>query len=297
MLPEVVASDALLGPIRIGDRDLDVRAILCDQPSALLGTGCLAPGDVKCTYGTGAFVQVNVGEASDEAAPRGAPGQSAHEGLLRSIAWELEGVRTHLLEGSVLSAGDVLTWLRDGLGMIARPEEIDEVLARTPDSAGVLFVPALTGLGAPRWVGDARGTILGLNRSARREHVIRAAIEGIAHQVADVLDVASRALGGALAPMWADGGLSASEAFLQLQADLAGHPLKRAAQGEATTRGVGAVAATGAGLTPSIREAVHTDPSLVITPSLGAAEREARRDRHRRLMDLIASPALLELCR
>jgi len=291
MLAEVVGSDRELGPIGIGNAEMPLRALLCDQPSALLGTGCLAPGDVKCTYGTGAFLQVNVGEA------HGPQVHEPHDGLLRSIAWELGGVRTHLLEGSVLSAGDVLTWLRDGLGMIAGPEEIDDVLARTPDSGGVLFVPALTGLGAPRWVGDARGTILGLSRASRREHVIRAALQGIAHQVADVLEAASRARDGALAPMWADGGLSASDAFLRLQADLTGHPLMRATHGEATTRGVAAIAAVGAGLAPSVAAIVRTEPSVVISPSLDATARGAARDRHRSLMDLIASPAMRALCK
>jgi glycerol kinase len=291
LLPEVVASDADVGPVRVGDGQATLRALLCDQPSALLGTGCLEPGDVKCTYGTGAFVQVSTG---------GRP-LAGGDGLLRSIAWELGGARHYLLEGSVLSAGDVLTWLRDDLGMLARPEEVDDVLDSTPDSAGVLFVAALTGLGAPRWVGEARGTILGLHRGARREHLIRAALEGIAHQVADVLDVASGLVarlpgGGSLRPMWADGGLASSRAFLRLQADLAGRSLRCAATGEATTRGIAAVAAVGAGLAPSIDQAVRHDPALVVEPAMEEPDRARARDRHRRIVELATSADVLSLC-
>ena len=287
MLPEVVASDAEAGSIAIGGVSVPVRALLCDQPSALLGTGCLSPGDAKCTYGTGAFLQANTG---------GAPAAgSGDDGLLRSIAWELGGPRTYLCEGSVLAAGDVLTWLRDDLGLLERPEQVDQILRSTPSSEGVLFVPALGGLGAPRWAGGARGTILGLHRGSRREHVVRAALEGIAHQVADILDVAARALPSGLKPLWADGGLALSQAFLELQADLAGSSLRRATQTEATTRGVSALAAVGAGLIGSVEEAVKSEPSLVLSPKLDAGGREAARRRYRRLVDWMVSPAALEL--
>jgi glycerol kinase len=284
ILAEVVPSDHRIDGFEALDGATTMRAMLCDQPSALLGSGCIDPGDNKCTYGTGAFVQVNTG-----AAPRARP-DAGDDGLLRSIAWELEGRRTYLLEGSVMSAGDVLTWLRDGLGMIAGPEEVDEVLRTVPDAGGVLFLPALTGIGAPRWVGDARGMIVGLHRGARREHLIRAALEGIAHQVADVLDAA-----GAIEPMWADGGVASSAAFLQLQADLSGRSLQRADSWEATTRGVAAVAAAGAGLISSIEVAARREPALRIEPSLPPEARAAHRDTYRRLLDLCSSPAALGL--
>jgi glycerol kinase len=289
LLAEVVASDALAGSISIGGAELPVRALLCDQPSALLGTGCLRPGDAKCTYGTGAFLQVNTGGSFT----------AEDDGLLRSIAWELGGSKSYLVEGSVLAAGDVLTWLRDDLRLLDRPEEVEAVLRGTRDAAGVLFVPALGGLGAPRWVGGARGTILGLHRGARREHVLRAALEGVAHQVADILEVAARASPTAMSPLWADGGLASSAAFLELSADLAGRPLRRAAQTEATTRGVGAIAAHGAGLVASVGEAVEgaimAEPSLIVEPTMDAASRARARDRYRRLVDVAVSPAVLEL--
>jgi glycerol kinase len=291
MLAEVVPSDAAVGPIRIGvggggrggGQEAMVRALLCDQPSALLGTGCLARGDLKCTYGTGAFLQVNTGGRPE-------PGE---DGLLRSIAWEIGAERTYLLEGSVLAAGDVLAWLCDGLGMLARPEEVDDVLARTPDAGGVLFAPALTGLGAPRWVGEARGTILGLHRGTRREHLIRAALEGVAHQVADVLDIAARVAPGGV--LWADGGLAASKEFLALQAGIAGRPLRRAAEGEATTRGVAALAAVGAGMLPSLAAAVAGGGGEVVEPRMDERTREAARAVYRRLLDVATSKEVLEV--
>jgi glycerol kinase len=289
MLAEVVSSNAEVGPVVIGGARATARALLCDQPSALLGTGCVRPGDAKCTYGTGAFLQVNTGSA--------APSAATDDGLLRSIAWELGGSRAYLVEGSVLAAGDVLTWLRDELALLKRPEEVEEVLRTTSDAGGVLFLPALGGLGAPRWVGEARGTIVGLHRGARREHVLRAALEGIAHQIADVLEVARGAAPDGLAEMWADGGLAASAAFLELQADLAGCTLKRAERTEATTRGVAALAAAGAGLVGSMEEAVKQEASLVVQPAMEAGARAAARDRHRKLIELVVSPAMLEVIR
>lgn len=286
MLPEVVASDADLGPIAIAGGEARVRAILCDQPSALLGTGCLRAGDAKCTYGTGAFLQVRTG------APR-----VVDDGLLRSIAWELGASRAYLLEGGVLAAGDVLTWLVEGLEMLSKPGEIDDVLRSTPDAAGVLFAPALTGLGAPRWVGDARGMILGLHRGVKRTHVLRAALEGVAHQVADILDVARGALEEAIAPIWADGGLAASRAFLELQSDLAGSSIRRGRAVEATTRGVAAIAAVRAGLAPSLEALVEGVEELVVEPRLAPDAREKARARHHRLLDLATSREVLELAR
>jgi glycerol kinase len=146
-------------------------------------------------------------------------------------------------------------------------------------------------------VGEARGVLVGLSRAARREHVIRAALEGIAHQIADVLDVAAGLLAGALAPMRADGGLAASRAFLALQADLTGRPLLRSARTDATTLGVAAVAARGAGLVPSIASALAARDGELVEPTLPGAARAAQRARYARLIDLATSSAALELTR
>lgn len=286
ILPEVVSSDADLGSVKIAGLELPVRGILCDQPAALLGVGCTSRGEGKCTYGTGAFLQINRG---DDAAV-------LDDGLLRSIAWRLGDATTYLLEGSVLAAGDVLSWLRDDLAMLANFSDVDGLLERTPDTAGVVFVPALVGLGAPHWAGDARGALFGLSRASRKEHVIRAALEGIAHRVADVLDVAAGVC-GALSPIWADGGLAASSAFLQLQADLAGKPLRRAEATEATTRGVAALAAAGAGLVGSAFEAVRAGAAASFAPRLDEAARRRARERHRTAVSLMTSQPALALAR
>lgn len=289
VLAEVVGSDAagLDAHVTLGGARLRLGALLCDQPSAMLGTGCAAEGDVKCTYGTGAFLQVHTGASH----------VVADDGLLRSIAWELGGERTYLLEGGVLTAGDVLTWLVDDLGLIARPDALDDLLAKTKDSAGVSFLPALSGLGAPHWVGEARGAVLGLHRGVTRAHLVRAALEGVAHEVADIVDAAAKSLGSPLAPMWADGGLAASTEFLELQADLIGMPLRRAPRAEATTHGVAAVAAVGAGLSPSVAQALRADPQPKVLPKLDAAARRAQRARHARLVEVATSRAVLDLHR
>lgn len=288
LLGTVVSSDADVGVVPLAGRDLPVRGLLCDQPSALLGVGCVASGDVKCTYGTGAFLQVHTG--AHPAPP------STTDGLLRSIAWERAGERAYLLEGSVLAAGDVLTWLQS-LGILGPATEIDGVLATHADASGVLFAPTLTGLGAPRWVGDARGTLLGLHRGVTRGHLVRAALEGIAHQVVDVLEAAAKAFDGALGPLRADGGLSASRHFLALQADLAGRTLLAPHVGEATTRGVGALVACGAGLVPSVEAALAGQRTEPIHPTLSAHERATLRARHAALLTLATAPATLELVR
>jgi glycerol kinase len=286
VLPEVVPSDADLGTVRVAGVDVRVRSILCDQPAALLGVGCTTSGEGKCTYGTGAFLQIN----------RGNDASIANDGLLRSIAWKIGGTLTYLLEGSVLAAGDVLSWLRDDLGILANFSDVDAVLGRTPTTAGVVFVPALAGLGAPHWVGDARGALFGLSRACRPEHLIRAALEGVAHRVADVLEVAARTC-TSLSPIWADGGLASSNAFLQLQADLLGKPLRRASAAEATTRGVAALAAAGAGLVESAAVAVTPRDAERFEPRLGEGARRDARRRHGAALGLMTSSAALGLTR
>ncbi len=288
MLPEVVSSDAAIGPVRIGGLETKVMAMLCDQPAALLGTGCLDRGQAKCTYGTGAFLQINTGSSASFA-------ETGDDGLLRSIAWDIDNTRTYLAEGSVLSAGDVLTWLKNDLGLLDRIEEVESTLRNTIDSSGILFVPALTGLGAPRWVGDARGTMLGLHRGTKREHILRAALEGIAHQIADILDIAAPLVPEDRRMLWADGGLASSDAFIELQSNLSGWSFARAAQTEATTKGVAALAAKGAGLIDSLTGALHIEPSFTAHPALPESDRRAARNKWQACVNLIVSSTLLNI--
>jgi glycerol kinase len=224
MLPRIVRSDETVGEGELLGRTVTIRGIAGDQQAALYGQGCHARGEGKATYGTGSFVLVHTGE---DATP-------APHGLLKTAAAD-----GYALEGAVLSSGAAVQWLRDGLGVLASAAESEE-LARSVDSTGgVHFVPALTGLGSPWWEPDARGLVSGITRGTTRAHVVRAALEAIAHQVADVVE----ALPEPPRVLRADGGATANGFLMQLQADLLGVRVEVAAERETTALGVGALAA------------------------------------------------------
>jgi glycerol kinase len=197
-----------------------------DQQAGLYGQGCLAPGQAKATYGTGSFLLVNDGERRD---------QPPH-GLVRTAAAQ-PGVTA--LEGSVFVAGAALQWLRDGLGLFADAAETAAMAASLGGNDGVHFVPALTGLGSPWWDADARGLISGLTRGTTRAHLVRAALEGIAHQLRDVVD----AVPGGITSLRADGGAAANPWLMQFQADLLGVAVEVAREREMTAIGAAALAA------------------------------------------------------
>jgi glycerol kinase len=224
LLPRVVASDAEVGEGELDGKPVTIRGIAGDQQAALYGQGCRAPGEGKVTYGTGSFVLVHTGGDCSPPPP----------GLLRTAAAD-----GYALEGSVLVAGAALQWLRDGLGLIADARESEALARSVPDTGGVVFVPALTGLGSPWWDPDARGLVAGLTRGTTRAHVVRAALEAIAHQVADVVD----AMPDPPAVLRADGGASANGFLMQLQADLLGLRIEVAADLETTALGAAALAA------------------------------------------------------
>ena len=224
LLPEIVRSDAEVGEAELLGRRLPIRGLAGDQQAALFGQGCHGPGESKATYGTGSFVLVHAGSRAP----------TPPHGLLATAAAD-----GYALEGAVLVAGAALQWLRDGLGVLAGAEE-SEAVARSVDSTGgVVFVPALTGLGSPWWEPDARGLVGGLTRGTTRAHLVRAALEAIAHQVADVVD----ALPEPLSVLRADGGAAANGFLMQFQADLLGVPVEVAAERETTALGAAALAA------------------------------------------------------
>ena len=224
LLPRIVRSDAPLGTGELLGRRVELRGIAGDQQAALYGQGCHRAGEGKATYGTGSFVLVHTGD--DASAPP--------HGLLKTAAAD-----GYALEGAVLVSGAAVQWLRDGLGLIADAAE-SEALARSVDSSeGVVFVPALTGLGSPWWDADARGLVAGITRGTTRAHIVRAALEAIAHQVADVVE----ALPEPPAVLRADGGGAANGFLMQLQADLLGVPVEVAAERETTALGAAALAA------------------------------------------------------
>jgi glycerol kinase len=224
LLPAIVRSDAEVGDAELLGRRLPIRGLAGDQQAALYGQGCHAPGEGKATYGTGSFVLVHNGSARP-APPHGLLATAAADG--------------YALEGAVLVAGAALQWLRDGLGILADARE-SEAIARSVDSTGgVVFVPALTGLGSPWWDPSARGLVGGLTRGSTRAHLVRAALEAIAHQVADVVE----ALPERPSVLRADGGAAANGFLMQFQADLLGLPVEVAAERETTALGAAALAA------------------------------------------------------
>lgn len=213
-----------------------LRAVIGDQQAALFAHGCLAPGDAKCTYGTGAFVLQNAGTSVPSAVP----------GVLSTVAWRLGGARTYAREGSVLVCGAVIQWLRDQLGLLASARDAEAIARSVPDSGDVVFVPAFAGLGTPWWDATARGLLVGLTRGTTRAHIVRAAIEAMALQVDDVL----AAMGAVGAPhaLHVDGGAAANGLLLELQASLLGAPVVRPELLEATAFGAFRLSLLGAGV-------------------------------------------------
>ena len=249
LLPEIVDSVAEFGVSEILGARLPIRGLAGDQQAALYAHGCHAIGAGKVTYGTGSFVLVHSGTE---------PPTPVH-GLLATAA-----VDGYALEGAVLVSGAAVQWLRDGLGVLASAGE-SEALARSVDSTGgVVFVPALTGLGSPWWDADARGLVTGITRGTTRAHLVRAALEAIAHQVADVID----ALPTRPSVLRADGGATANRFLMQHQADLLGIPVEVAAEPETTALGAAVLAARG-----SARVGV----GAVYEPHLASDEAQARR--------------------
>ncbi len=242
ILPPIQPSCALFGtaPAALLGRAVPVTASLVDQQAALFGQACHAPGDVKVTYGTGAFILLNAGDAPPV----------SHHGLVPTVAWSRGDSITYALDGGIYVAGAAIQWLRDGLGILADAAESAQVAASVPDNGGVYFVPALTGLAAPYWDSYARGAILGLTRGVTRAHVVRAALEGIALNTRDVLDAMARDTGRAIESIKVDGGASANPFLMQALADIAGSAVRVAAVQETTALGAAFMAGIAAGVWP-----------------------------------------------
>ena len=239
VLPEVRSSSEVYGQTAAGvfDRPLPIAGIAGDQQAALFGQACFSRGLAKNTYGTGCFMLMNIGTE---------PAASRHN-LLTTVAWEIGGRTEYALEGSVFIGGAVVQWLRDGLGIVKSAAEIESLASSVPDSGGVYVVPAFAGLGAPHWDQYARGTITGITRGTTSAHLARAALESIAFQVADVLDVMRQDSGVAMAELRVDGGASANDLLLQFQADLLGVPVVRPKVTETTALGAAYLAGLAVG--------------------------------------------------
>ena len=217
-----------------------VAGVAGDQQAALFGLQCFDAGDAKCTYGTGCFILVNAGRTVPQ--PAG--------GLLATPAWRIGAVTTYALEGSVFMGGAIVQWLRDQLGLIGHASEVEALAASVPDSGGVVLVPAFTGLGAPYWDPQARGLLIGLSRGSGKAQIARAALDGIALQVADVLDAMRPGLAAPLRSLRVDGGAARNDLLLRIQASLLGLTLERPPQLENTARGAASLAGLGVGLWP-----------------------------------------------
>ena len=268
-LPRVVDCCGHLGETAPGllGGSVPITGMAGDQQAATVGQGCLVPGQTKATYGTGAFVLTSMGPNLPRSDNR----------LLGTVLVQVQGRRTYALEGSVFMAGSLIKWLRDSLGLLASAEESEELARAVPDSGGLVLVPALTGLGAPHWRPEARGSLTGLTLATTRAHVARAALEAMACQTVD-LARAFAADGAAWTGLRVDGGMVANGWMVQDLADMLGLEVIRPDMVETTALGAAMLAATGAGLYPALEQATHamTGPASQFLPQMQADERVLR---------------------
>ncbi|PIX60061.1 MAG: glycerol kinase [Lysobacterales bacterium CG_4_10_14_3_um_filter_64_11] len=279
-LPRLVPSSGICARVRgvpeLPD-GLPIAGIAGDQQAALFGQGCLAAGQSKITYGTGSFIMLNTGST---------PVPSSH-GMLTTIAWQIDQRTTYALEGGAYLAGALVAWLRDGLGIIERADQIEMLAASVPDSGGVTVIPAHAGLGAPHWRPQARGLIHGLSGGTTRAHLARAALEAIAHSQCDILEAMAADCAAPLRDIRVDGGAAANNLLLQMQADLAGVTLHRPRMLETTALGAAMLAGLGIGLWSGLDELRQVYlPERSFTPQIASAEVEAARSHWRRVLAL-----------
>jgi glycerol kinase len=275
-LPAVTDTAGALGELR-HERwpvALPLTARLVDQQAALAGTGCVEAGLCKATYGTGVFVLAHVGGNPPEAVG----------GLLPTVAWTIGGTTEYALDGGVFTAGALLEWLSGKLGLAPDPPALSGMARTVDDSGGVRVLPALAGIGAPWWVPEARAVIAGLTAATGPAHVARAAIEGIAWRVADVVETVGTQV--EVESLRVDGGLTREPLLLQLQADTTGVPVEPM-DADATVQGAALMAAVGAGILPSLSEAAAlVQPGARVEPRSDAAWRSSEHDRWKRFVDL-----------
>ncbi len=254
MMPEVRSSSEIYGHTKttIFAHKVPIAGIAGDQQAALFGQMCIEPGMVKNTYGTGCFLLMNSGDKPI----------ISQNNLITTVAWKIGDKVNYALEGSIFVGGSVVQWLRDGLGVIKSSSEVEELASRVPDTNGVYFVPALTGLGAPWWDQYARGTIVGISRGTNTAHIARAALEGIAFQTMDITAAMSRDAGLPLRELKVDGGASRNNLLMQFQADILGTRVIRPRVVETTALGAAYLAGLAVGYWSSveqIRKQWHVD--------------------------------------
>ncbi len=269
MLPEVRPSSEVYGmadPVYFGG-EIPIGGAAGDQQAALFGQTCFQPGEAKNTYGTGCFLLMNTGERP----------VFSRNGLVTTIAWGLDGKVTYALEGSIFVAGAAIQWLRDELRLIDSAADSEYMAGKVKDTAGCYVVPAFTGLGAPYWDQYARGAIVGLTRGVNKYHLIRATLESLAYQTVDVLRAMEADSGMKLTSLKADGGASANNLLMQIQADLTGVPVNRPACVETTAMGAAYLAGLAVGFWKDKDDVVKNWVSdREFTPQIGTTEQEKR---------------------
>ena len=257
-LPAIVDCAGPVGETDAFGPTLPLTGLAVDQQAALFAESCFVPGDVKCTYGTGAFLLANTGTTA----------RRSHNGLVSCIAWRLDGVDTYCLDGQVYTVGSAVGWLEE-IGLIAESADLDRVGGSVASAGGAVFVPGLAGLGAPFWAPHAKGAFTGLTLATTRANLVRAVIEGIAAQVAWLGRAAAQDLGAPLTRLRVDGGLTRSHTLLQLQADLAQVPIEVYPSPNATALGVAALARLGSGGASTPADAVGSwKPGAVYEPAI-----------------------------
>jgi glycerol kinase len=278
LLPEVKASSEVYGEVSttLGLGSVPIAGIAGDQQAALFGQMCVAPGLSKNTYGTGCFLLQNTGTSPVASTNR----------LVSTVAWRIGDRTEYALEGSIFIGGAVVQWLRDGLGLIRRADEVEALAASVPDNGDVYLVPAFAGLGAPHWDPYARGTIVGLTRGSTAGHIARAAIESIAYQVDDILEAIHRDSGIPLQELRVDGGASMNDTLMQFQSDLLGVPVVRPEVTETTALGAAYLAGLAVGFWSSVDEmARQWRVARRFDPVMPRARAKALRDRWHEALD------------
>jgi glycerol kinase len=267
MLPEIVSSSEIYGQTEAAllGAPVSIGGLAGDQQAALFGQACFQPGTAKNTYGTGCFALLNTGTKP----------VASQKGLLTSVAWKLGAEVSYCLEGAVFIAGAVVQWLRDGLRILGSSAEVEALAASVPDSAGIYFVPAFVGLGAPYWDPYARGAIIGITRDTSQAHIARAALEAIAYQTCEVLRLMQQEAGLRLPNLKVDGGAACNALLMQFQADLLGVPIRRPAVLETTALGAAYLAGLAAGYWSNREElAAHWSLEREFAPSISGSTRE-----------------------
>ncbi|MBC8530259.1 glycerol kinase GlpK [Gehongia tenuis] len=267
MLPEVLPSSCPVGMMRpefLG-RAIPITGVAGDQHAALFGQCCFEAGSAKNTYGTGCFLLMNTGKEP----------VASQNNLITTVAWDLGGGAQYALEGSVFVAGAVVQWLRDEMGLIRTSADSEALAQSVQDTGGVYMVPAFTGLGAPHWDMYGRGTMVGITRGTTRAHIVRAALEAIAYQSADVLAACEKDSGIHLTGLKVDGGASANNFLMQFQADILNVPIERPKVWETTARGAAFLAGLAAGVYGGLDELRSLyETERIFEPAMAAADRE-----------------------